>query len=127
MDKESLYVGITRHKENCYLYLDATRIRLNVRDDSIRHDRVSTLISATGQLEAPDALDQDDPGDDIDRDAVIRQVIYEGKQSREKGNGPSSIEQKEDRICEWIFGPEKKDIKELTLGTQAEEEARKRA
>lgn len=86
LDKESLYVGMTRHKEDCHLYVDATRIGLNVRDNRIRRDGVSASISAAGQLEAPDALDKDDPGDKVDRDAVIKQIIYEGEQSREKGN-----------------------------------------
>ncbi|MCP1215948.1 hypothetical protein NKW53_07725 [Acetobacter orientalis] len=86
LDKESLYVGMTRHKEDCHLYVDATRIGLNVRDNRIRRDGVPASISASGQLEAPDALDKDDPGDKVDRDAVIKQIIYEGEQSREKGN-----------------------------------------
>lgn len=77
---------MTRHKEDCHLYVDATRIGLNVRDNRIRRDGVSASISAAGQLEAPDALDKDDPGDKVDRDAVIKQIIYEGEQSREKGN-----------------------------------------
>ncbi|PAK75089.1 hypothetical protein CRM93_13835 [Acetobacter fabarum] len=165
MDKESLYVGMTRHKEDCHLYVDATRIGLNVRDNRIRRDGVSASISAAGQLEAPDALDKDDPGDKVDRDAVIKQIIYEGEQSREKGNaadfsqhkrswasaptaelavqgeierkqiemerkkedGPSSAEIEIERIEEWIFGPDKKAVKEPEPGTKADYDAEKAA
>ncbi|KXV79224.1 hypothetical protein AD953_03015, partial [Acetobacter malorum] len=161
MDKESLYVGMTRHKEDCHLYVDATRIGLNVRDNRIRRDGVSASISAMGQLEAPDALDKDDPGDKVDRDAVIKQIIYEGEQSREKGNaadfsmnrpawasaptaelavqgdierkkmeierkreeGPSSLDLESERIDEWIFGPDKKDVKEPAPEAKADADA----
>lgn len=86
MDRESLYVGMTRHKEDCHLYVDATRIGINVRDNRIRRDGVKVQISDSGKLEAPDAQDRDDAGDRVNREAVIRQVIYEGQKSREKGN-----------------------------------------
>lgn len=86
MDRESLYVGMTRHKEDCHLYTDVTRIGINVRDNRIRRDGVTAQISNTGKLEAPDAQDRDDAGDRVNRDTVIRQIIYEGQKSREKGN-----------------------------------------
>jgi hypothetical protein len=86
MDRESLYVGVTRHKEDCYLYTDTNRIGINVRDNRIRRDGVTAQISNSGKLEAPDAQDRDDAGDRVNRETVIRQIIYEGQQSREKGN-----------------------------------------
>ncbi|TWB05630.1 MobF family relaxase [Gluconacetobacter diazotrophicus] len=86
MDREALYVGMTRHKEDCHLYTDVTRIGINVRDNRIRRDGVKVQISDSGKLEAPDAQDKDDAGDRVNRETVIRQVIYEGQKSREKGN-----------------------------------------
>lgn len=86
MDRESLYVGMTRHKEDCHLYTDTTRIGVNVRDNRIRRDGVKVQISDAGKLEAPDAQDRDDAGDRVNRETVIRQIIYEGQKSREKGN-----------------------------------------
>jgi hypothetical protein len=86
MDKEALYVGMTRHKEDCHLYTDVTRIGINVRDNRIRRDGVTAQISNQGKLEAPDAQDREGDGDRVNRETVIRQIIYEGQQSREKGN-----------------------------------------
>ncbi|MFT9015117.1 MAG: MobF family relaxase [Acetobacter sp.] len=86
MDRESLYVGMTRHKEDCHLYTDTTRIGINVRDNRIRRDGVTAQISNSGKLEAPDAQDRDNTGDRVSRETVIRQIIYEGQKSREKGN-----------------------------------------
>ena len=86
MERESLYVGMTRHKEDCHLYTDTTRIGINVRDNRIRRDGVKVQISDAGKLEAPDAQDRDDAGDRVNRETVIRQIIYEGQKSREKGN-----------------------------------------
>ncbi|MCX2562268.1 relaxase domain-containing protein [Acetobacter farinalis] len=84
MDREALYVGMTRHKEDCHLYTDVTRIGINVRDNRIRRDGVKVQISDAGKLEAPDAQDRDDAGDRVNRETVIRQIIYEGQKSREK-------------------------------------------
>lgn len=86
LDKETLYVGMTRHKEDCCLYTDATRIGINVRDNRIRRDGVKAQISNQGKLEAPDAQDREGDGDRVSRETVIRQIIYEGQQSRSKGN-----------------------------------------
>lgn len=86
LDKETLYVGMTRHKEDCCLYTDATRIGINVRDNRIRRDGVKAQISNSGKLEAPDAQDREGDGDRVNRETVIRQIIYEGQQSRSKGN-----------------------------------------
>jgi conjugative relaxase-like TrwC/TraI family protein len=86
MDKEALYVGMTRHKEDCHLYTDVTRIGINVRDNRIRRDGVTAQISNQGKLEAPDAQDREGDGDRVNRETVIRQIIYEGQQSRSKGN-----------------------------------------
>ena len=86
MDKEALYVGMTRHKEDCHLYTDVTRIGINVRDNRIRRDGVTAQISNQGKLEAPDAQDREGDGDRVNRETVIRQIIYEGQQSRKKGN-----------------------------------------
>ncbi len=56
---------------------------LGTRD---RRDGVSASINVAGQLEAPDTLDKDDLADNVNCDAMIKQIIFEGQQSREKGN-----------------------------------------
>ncbi|GBQ31367.1 conjugative relaxase domain-containing protein [Gluconacetobacter sacchari DSM 12717] len=91
LDRESLYVGMTRHREDCRLYTDVTRIGLNVRDNRIRRDGVTATISDEGHLEAPDAADRGDVGDAVDRETVVRQIVYEGQQSREKGNAADFV------------------------------------
>lgn len=92
MDKESIYVSMTRHKEDCHLYTDVTRIGANVRDARIRKDGVTASISDEGRLKAPDAADRDQAGDAVDRETVIRQIAYEGQQSNAKGNAADFVQ-----------------------------------
>lgn len=105
LDRESLYVGMTRHREDCHLYTDVTRIGLNVRDNRIRRDGVTATISDEGHLEAPDAADRGDVGDAVDREAAIRQIVYEGQQSNTKRNAADFVM---DRHA-WATAPSAKE------------------
>ena len=92
LDRELLYVSMTRHKEDCHLYTDTTRIGLNMKDNRVRRDGVSVGIDREGKLKAPDAAERDLlDGDAVNYDIAIKQIIYEGMQSANKNNAADFV------------------------------------
>lgn len=84
MGMESVYVAMTRHREDAAMYVDTSRIadRLEARQ------RVNTLsVSNKGQVDARDAEDIEGatPGD-IERSDILKAVLHEAKRSEIKLN-----------------------------------------
>ncbi len=96
LDRELLYVAMTRHRQACTLYTDTARLALLYQKNQIRRDGVVVDIDGAGRLEAPDALDQDDPQvQALTPEVAIRQIILEGLQSSGKQNAADFVEDRQ--------------------------------
>lgn len=92
LDRELLYVAMTRHRQGCTLYTDTTRMALLYQKNQIRRDGVVVDIDGVGRLEAPDALDQEDEQTQtLTPEMAIRQIILEGQQSSGKQNAADFV------------------------------------
>jgi hypothetical protein len=92
LDRELLYVAMTRHRQGCTLYTDTARMALLYQKNQIRRDGVVVDIDGAGRLEAPDALDQEDEQmQTLTPEMAIRQIILEGQQSSGKQNAADFV------------------------------------
>lgn len=92
LDRELLYVGMTRHRQVCTLYTDTARMALLYQKNQIRRDGVVVDIDGAGRLEAPDALDQEDAQmQTLTPEMAIKQIILEGQQSSGKQNAADFV------------------------------------